>query len=137
GENVEMDLGDLISQFQAGLEEQLDRDPQGHYDLAMSYWDMGLHDQALGEFQIAGQDLGFRLRSAEMIGRCLVERGDLDDAVDRFRYALTLPELDPAGRLDILYRLGATLEAAGRTEEALGEFERIYSADPSFPDAAA
>ena len=41
-----------------------------------------------------------------------------------------------ASSLDMRFQLGLALEAAGRPRESLDEFERIYTADPSFPDAA-
>jgi hypothetical protein len=34
------------------------------------------------------------------------------------------------------YHLGLALEAAGRGEEALAEFERVYAAQASYPDVA-
>jgi tetratricopeptide (TPR) repeat protein len=136
GEPIGMDLGVLIAEFQRGLDEQLDCDPQGHYDLAMSYREMSLHDQAIQSFRVAARDSHFRMRCTEMIGRCLLERGDFEEAVQEFRAALALPELPMGSSLDMRFHLGLALEAAGRPRESLDEFERIYTADPSFPDAA-
>ena len=39
-------------------------------------------------------------------------------------------------RADMRYQLGLAHEAAGRLEQALAEFERVYSMHASYPDVA-
>jgi tetratricopeptide (TPR) repeat protein len=71
-----------------------------------------------------------------MIGRSMLDQGDLDGAVTTFRATLELAELDPTSVSDIRYQLGLSLEAAGRMQEALSEFEQIYAKAPSYPQVA-
>ena len=71
-----------------------------------------------------------------MIGRSLLDQGMFDDAAEEFRTALGLPGLDPAVSANLRYQLGLAHEAAGRAQEALGEFERVYAQQPSYPDVA-
>jgi tetratricopeptide (TPR) repeat protein len=133
---VDLDLGGLIAEFQKGLESQLASDPQGHYDLAMSYREMGLFDEALLSFQLAAQDPKLCVRATELIGRCLLDRGDFDEAATQLQRAIAMPGLDADATLELVLQLGLALEAGGRVREALQQFERIYAEEPSFPDVA-
>src|SRR5262249_41270576 len=116
GEAVTFDLGSLVSEFQRGVETQISGDPQGHYDLGMAYREMGLLEQAIEAFRQAGGDPGFAQRCAEMIGRCMLDQGNFEEAAQEFTRALDLPGLSPEGALDLRFQLGLAHEAAGRVE---------------------
>jgi tetratricopeptide (TPR) repeat protein len=134
--SVDLDLGLLINEFQRKLDVQLAADCQGHYDLGMSYREMGLFSEAIHSFELAASDPKFRVRASEMIGRSLLDQGDLDGAVTTFSATLSFDDLDPSAVSDIRYQLGLALEAAGRMSEALAEFEQIYAKAPSYPQVA-
>lgn len=136
-EPVVVQLGSLIAEFQERIQEQVARDPQSQYDLGMSYREMGLFDEAVQAFEAAGTNPDFRVRCSEMIGRCLLDRGDFDRAAEIFRATLMLPNIHPDGALDVAFQLGLALEAGGRTTEALQQFERIYVVEQNYPDVAA
>jgi len=136
GAAVSFDLGSLVSEFQRGVESQISGDPQGHYDLGMAYREMGLLEQAVEAFRNAGTDPAFSQRCAEMVGRCLLDQGSFDEAAQEFMVALELPGVTPEASLDLRFQLGLAHEAAGRIEAALAEFERVYTAMPSYPDVA-
>ncbi|MGH7743153.1 MAG: tetratricopeptide repeat protein, partial [Candidatus Eiseniibacteriota bacterium] len=131
---VTFDLGSLISEFQRGVETQLSGDAQGHYDLAMSYREMGLLEQAVESFRIAARDPALGLRAMEMIGRCYLDQGRFDEAIEEFDRALNDEALDPEARLGLQYEIGVAHQAAGRMSEALSAFENIHAQDPGFPD---
>ena len=135
-EAVTFDLGSLVSEFQRGVETQISGDPQGHYDLGMAYREMGLLEQAIESFRSAGREPGFAQRCAEMVGRSMLDQGRFEEAAQEFIVAMELPGLSPEGALDMRFQLGLAYEAAGRTEEALAEFERVYAGSPSYPDVA-
>jgi tetratricopeptide (TPR) repeat protein len=124
GQAVTFDLGSLVAEFQRGVEAQL------------SYREMGLLEQAVEAFRTAAQDPGFIHRSAEMIGRCMLDQGRFDDAAQEFESALASTQLPPHAAADLRYHLGLAHEAAGRPDRALAEFERVYAAQPSYPDVA-
>ena len=133
---VTLDLGSLIAEFQRGIESQISGDAQSHYDLAMTYREMGLLDQAVGCFRTAAHDPAFSSRSAEMIGRCLLDEGRFDEAAEEFARALEgLGESSEAG-VCLRFQLGLAHEVAGHAPEALAEFERVYAAQPNYPDVA-
>ena len=136
GEAVTFDLGSLISEFQRGVDAQLSDDSQSHYDLAMAYREMGLLEQALDSFRIAANDPEYANRCAEMIGRCLLDQGRFEEAAQEFSTALHSGKLDADTDMSLRYQLGLAYEAAGRVQEALGEFEHVYAAQPNYPDVA-
>jgi tetratricopeptide (TPR) repeat protein len=136
GEAVTFDLGSLISEFQRGVEAQLSGDAQSHYDLAMSYREMGLLEQAVESFRVAAEDPAYLSKSAEMIGRCMLDQGRFDDAAREFATALSQPVADTSLLTGLRYQLGLAHEAAGRTREALEEFERVYAAQANYPDVS-
>lgn len=131
-----IDLGNLIVEFQKGVVSQLASDPQAHYDLAMSYREMGLLEPAVESFRVAAREPAFFLRAKEMTGRCLLDLGQFDGAAEELRGALGAPDLRPAVAHDLRYQLGLALEAAGRLKEALEEFEGVYAAQANYPDVA-
>jgi tetratricopeptide (TPR) repeat protein len=71
-----------------------------------------------------------------MIGHCLLEEGRFEDAVGELSEALADPELDAEASVGIRFELGLALEAGGKNEEALAEFERVFEIQPSYPDVA-
>ncbi len=135
-EPVAVELGALIEEFRRAIAPELASDPQGNYDLAMSYREMGLVDEAVESFRRAAEAPEFRLRAGEFAGRCLLDLGRFDEAADALRLALTAPDVRPSAVVDLRYQLGLALEAAGRSSEALEAFEQVYAAQASFADVA-
>jgi tetratricopeptide (TPR) repeat protein len=136
GQAVTFDFASMLAEFQRGVEMQLSGDAQAHYDLAMAYREMGLSAQAIESFRLASKDLGFKLRAAEMIGHCLLEEGRFEEAAHELNEALADPRLDSECAVGIRFQLGLALEAAGRSREALTEFERVFEVQASYPDVA-
>jgi len=133
---VPPELDSLLSEFRRGVESQIAGDAQSHYDLGMTYREMGLTEPAIEAFREAGRDRAFQQRCAEMIGRCLLDEGRFEEAIAEFETAVALPTFAPETLASLRFQLGLAHEAAGRTAEALGEFEQAATAQPSFPDVA-
>ncbi|HTM58579.1 MAG TPA: tetratricopeptide repeat protein [Candidatus Udaeobacter sp.] len=136
GEAVTFDLGSLISEFQRGVEAQLSGDARSHYDLAMSYREMGLLEQAVEAFRTASDDPECGVSALEMSGRCLREQGRFEEAVEEFGRALSRPGLDATARLGLHYELGMAHQGAGELEAAIAEFEIVHGERPDFADVA-
>ncbi len=133
---VTLDLGSLIAEFRTGIESQISGDAQSHYDLGMTYREMGLFDQAVECFRTAARDPRFASRAAEMVGRCLLDEGRFDEAVEEFTRALKgLEDASEAG-ICLRFQLGLAHEVAGHAPDALAEFERVYAVQPNYPDVA-
>ena len=135
-EAVTFDLGSLLVEFQRGIEAQLSGDAQSHYDLAMTYWEMGLIEQAMDSFRLAAADATFSSRAAEMIGRCLLDQGRYDEATSEFQIALQSPDLPADAAIGLRYHLGLALEAAGNLKDAVAEYERVFALQANYSDVA-
>ncbi|HVP14775.1 MAG TPA: tetratricopeptide repeat protein, partial [Terriglobales bacterium] len=133
---VTLDLGSLIAEFQHGIEAQLSDDAQSHYDLGMTYREMGLFDQAVECFRAASRSPDFAERTAEMIGRCLLDQGRFEEAVEEFQRALERLGDRPMVGTGLRFQLGLAHEVAGHVSEALAQFERVYAEQPNYPDVA-
>ncbi|MGH7724187.1 MAG: tetratricopeptide repeat protein, partial [Candidatus Eiseniibacteriota bacterium] len=137
-EDLDVDLGELLSAFQEGVREQVQADDAAsHYDLGMTYRQMGLLDEAVAEFRLAARDPEFSIKCTDMLGRCLLERGDFGAAIAEFERGLALPGLPSDIALSFRYSLGLVLEASGRIMEALEQFEGVFALQPNYPDVAA
>jgi tetratricopeptide (TPR) repeat protein len=136
GQAVTFDFASMLAEFQRGVEAQLSGDSQACYDLAMAYREMGLVDQAIESFRLAGKDAQFSQRCAEMVGRCLLEQGRFEDAARELGEALALAAPGSEVVVGVRFELGVALEAAGRTQEALAEFEQVFAIQPNYHDVA-
>ncbi len=137
-EDLDVDLSDLLSAFQAGVREQVQADDaSSHYDLGMTYRQMGLLDEAVAEFRLAARDAGFSIKCTDMLGRCLLERGDFGAAIAEFERGLALSGLTAESAFAFRFSLGLVLEASGRSMEALEHFEAVFAGQPNYPDVAA
>lgn len=104
------------------------------YELAELYWEGGMIDEALEQFQLAQKQPKMRLFAIVYLGRCFSEKGQYDMAVEQFKKALADMLVMDANKLDTLYYLGLTYERMSRKAEALDCFKQIYSADVTYRD---
>ncbi|HEY7531056.1 MAG TPA: tetratricopeptide repeat protein [Gemmatimonadota bacterium] len=110
-------------------------DLQSHFDLGVAFRDMGLVDEAVREFQLAARGEVLRGRALEMIGRCHLERGHAELAVNCFRRGLEA-ETIPEHVRSLRYYLARALQDSGEAPAARLEYERVVAEDASFLDAA-
>ena len=136
GQAVTFDFASMLAEFQRGVEAQLSGDSQACYDLAMAYREMGLAEQAIESFRQAARDPQFSQRCAEMIGRCLLEEGRFEDAALELTGALALASPGSEAVVGVRFELGVALEAAGRAQDALSEFEQVFELQPNYHDVA-
>jgi len=133
GEAVTFDLSGLLSEFQRGVEAQLAGDAQSHYDLGMTYREMGLLEQAVDSFRVAVGDPRLAPRALEMIGRCHADQARWAEAVGEFRRALQQP-MEPGADGELRFHYAQALVELGETEAALAEYEAVSATMPGFED---
>jgi tetratricopeptide (TPR) repeat protein len=109
-------------------------DPSTHGDLGIAYKQMGLYDAAIDEFKQLATDPKRAVFALTMIGECVEAKGDLGEAVGRYKEALNLPQATPQESIGLYYLLGAVFEQLGDAREALYFFENVGKRDPSFRD---
>jgi hypothetical protein len=131
----EKDFADMLAQFKEKIAENLAADDwSSHYDLGLAYKDMGLVDEAIGEFQTALRGGGERLKVYEELGQCFIGKNQYNVAVKLLNRALQMPFDDEADLVGVYYQLGICYEGLGRKEEARESYERVIGLDISFRD---
>jgi tetratricopeptide (TPR) repeat protein len=135
--NEEDDFNSLLRHFKEGVARSLGEDDHdSHYDLGVAYKEMGLLDDAIGEFQMALRSRNNRLASYEALGQCFIEQQNFKVAVTVLSRALHEPAIRDGQQVGVLYLLGYSCEALQRFDEARGYFERVYATDILFRDVA-
>ncbi len=133
----ERDFDEMLAAFKKGIKENLDEeDWQAHYDLGVAFKEMGLLDEAIGEFQKALRAPPGRLKAAEALGQCFYEKGQFSVAATVLRRAV---ETDPSGdesKIGLLYSLGRCEEEQGRVDRALESYQRVFAVDIGFQDVS-
>lgn len=135
--DTSMDLDDIISDFKAGVDQHIEKeDYASHYDLGFAYKDMGLIDEAIGEFQIATRGSKQRLKAFEMLGLCFLEKDELELALKQFQRGIATPGHEEFEYLGLHYNIGFVNERLQNWEEAKKAYEEVYVVDISFKDIA-
>jgi tetratricopeptide (TPR) repeat protein len=127
---------DALAEFKRALDQNLPiEDHQAHYDLGIAFKEMGLLDEAIGEFQKALRAPEVRLRTSEALGQVFFDQNRPAVAEAVLRSVEKGPEGD-AEKIGVLYWLGRALEAQGKDAEARGCYERVLAVDVGFVDAS-
>ncbi|MEK6698858.1 MAG: tetratricopeptide repeat protein [Nitrospirota bacterium] len=134
-------LDDIFQEFKKGVEAQAGReDTDTHYNLGIAYKEMGLLDEAIGEFLLTPEGEPKFIQSRYMLGLCYMEMGDFRKATVEIGNALNYSESlasDAEDRLSMNYDLGLAYQGAGEMSNALGQFQKVSAEAPGFRDVAA
>jgi tetratricopeptide (TPR) repeat protein len=134
-QDEQREFHEILEQFKRGIDENLDSDDyQSHYDLGVAFKEMGLLDEAIGEFQKALRATEGRLRTSEALGMAFFEKGQYAACETILRKAVdSLDEGDDA-KIGLLYWLGRAAEAQGKEADAIRSYERAMVVDIRFMD---
>jgi tetratricopeptide (TPR) repeat protein len=117
-------------------------DPQTHYNLGVAFREMGLLDEAIGEFQKVVKGAGKEnfppnfLQACSLLAICFMEKKMPAIAVKWYVRALETPDLDDEALMSLQYDLGIAYELAGDARSALERFTEVYSQNIDFRDVA-
>ncbi|HEY8183176.1 MAG TPA: tetratricopeptide repeat protein [Thermoanaerobaculia bacterium] len=133
----EQSLEEIFKEFKKGVEQQLDsEDYDTHYNLGIAYKEMGLIDEAIGEFQLASKDHKRAVECASMLGLCFLEKGMPQLAIKWYRKGLDMPEIKEEEHLGLLYDLGSAYVEVGDSENAQKAFMEVYGLNTGYRDVA-
>jgi len=134
---VEDGFESIFSDFKKGVSATLDAgDFDTRYDLGIAYREMGLYEDAIGEFKICLDAPTRRFDSLYLMGLCARDLQRYGDAVHHLEQALALPDL-PGDRLaGVFFDLSLSQALAGDRDRACANMRRVLELDPSFPNAA-
>jgi tetratricopeptide (TPR) repeat protein len=131
----EVSIEDLFREFQRGVAEQVkEEDYDTHFNLGVAYREMGLLDEAIGEFQLALRAPEMFIDAASMIASCYTEKGLPEQAAQWYERALDAPDLVFEAKMGLRYELGRAHEAAGNGQAALASYAEVLALSPSFRD---
>ncbi|HUP66074.1 MAG TPA: tetratricopeptide repeat protein [Thermoanaerobaculia bacterium] len=131
----EQSLEEIFKEFKKGVEQQLDaEDYDTHYNLGIAYKEMGLIDEAIGEFQLASKDPRRMIECCSMLGLCFLEKGMPQLAIKWYQKGLEAPEISEDENLGLLYDLGSAFLEVGDTAAAQKAFLEVYGAKSNYRD---
>jgi pilus assembly protein FimV len=137
-EDFQYSVRDVFEEFKKGVQKVVKaEDVDTHYDLGIAYKEMGLIDDAIGEFEQARASAAGRPKEVDcltMIGMCQTSRLDWAQAVDAFKGALASAQTTAEQAKALRFEIGLALEGQGKVEEALRHFQTVAQADPTFRD---
>ena len=128
---------EIFQEFQDGVKAQLGaEDYETHYNLGIAYKEMGLFQEAIGEFKSCLQETPRFLDSSYMIAICHKELGEYNQAIEILETAIASPQYNDQRHLIMKYELGALLEVIGKKEDALRLYSQIHATDATYRDVS-
>jgi tetratricopeptide (TPR) repeat protein len=134
----EQTLEEIVEGFKKGVAEHLSpTDYDTHFNLGIAYREMGLLDEAIGEFQLASKDARYLVLCCSMLGLCFLDKGMPELAVKWYQRALEFPGIGEDDSLGMRYDLGNTYMALGDWETAYQTFVDLYGMNAEYRDVQA
>ncbi|MFZ5446236.1 MAG: tetratricopeptide repeat protein [Myxococcota bacterium] len=141
GDEYQVSVEEVFAEFKKGLEKVVKpEDVDTHYDLGVAYKEMGLIDDAIGEFSIARKGcLGKRkeIDCLSMIGMLQLSRGEVNQAIDAYQQGLQSEHAKGDVEKSLRYELGGAYEAANQAGKALGQYLKVQALDGNYREVAA
>ncbi len=137
-------LKEVFDEFRAELGEMgaEDEDLETHYNLGIAFREMGLLEEAIGEFQKVakandrGKAFRYAMQCCTLLGLAFMEKGQPAIAAIWYERALLTPGIDSESKLALRYDLGVAQESAGDLEAAVKSFSQVYAVNIDYRDVA-
>ncbi|HEY7826288.1 MAG TPA: tetratricopeptide repeat protein [Candidatus Acidoferrales bacterium] len=138
-------LAEVFQEFRSELGElgeDQDEDLETHYNLGIAYREMGLLDEAIGEFQKVakavqkGKPFAYTMNCSALLALSFMDKGEPQIAAVWYQNALEVPGLDHEAIMALRYDLGVALESAGESNAALDSFRKVYALNIDYRDVA-
>ncbi|HVT19608.1 MAG TPA: hypothetical protein VHQ90_25925 [Thermoanaerobaculia bacterium] len=134
----EQSLEEIVEGFKKGVAEQLSpTDYDTHFNLGIAYREMGLLDEAIGEFQLAAKDAHYLVSCCSMLGLCFLDKGLPELAIKWYRRGLEAPNVGEDDTLGLLYDLGCAYLTSGDHATAYKTFVEAYGINTNYRDVVA
>jgi len=137
-------LADVFAEFKEEMEQDsaVESDIENHFNMGVAFKEMGLYDEAIGEFQKAyhgAEHLPSNpnfIPVCTLLAHCFMEKSLPELAVKWLETALKAPGLDREGEMALRYEIGSSQETAGQRPAALESFMQVYSMNIDYRDVA-
>ena len=131
----EQSLEEIVEGFKKGMAETLSaEDYDTHYNLGIAYREMGLIDEAIGEFQLAAKDARYLVDCCSLLATCFLEKGFPELAIKWYKEGLESPTISEDETLGLWYELGDLYFSIGEEDQARQQFVEIYGINSSYRD---
>jgi DNA-binding NarL/FixJ family response regulator len=131
------DMVDTLVAFQElhrGLQQQLPRDDSyTHYELGITYMEMGLINSAMREFQIAARSPNLFQGACYLIAQCFLQKNMLNEAIQSLQQGLSR-DANGEEAVGLRYEMATTYRALGQKKEALSCFRQVHEKAGDFRD---
>jgi hypothetical protein len=137
-------LADVFADFKQEMEQDaaVDSDVENHYNMGIAFKEMGLYDEAIGEFQKAFHGAENSpshpnfIPVCSLLAHCFLEKNLPELAVKWLQNGLKAPGLDREGEMALRYEIGSAQEAAGQKAAAMESFMLVYALNIDYRDVA-
>ena len=131
----EANLQEIFREFRRGVEQQLSaEDYETHYNLGIAYKEMGLLDEAIGEFQLASKAPALAVECCSLLGLCFLEKGMPQLAIKWYGKGLSTPGIRESDTAGLLYDLGRVYQDTGDMNLAYQTFLEVYGINTNYRD---
>jgi tetratricopeptide (TPR) repeat protein len=138
-------LRDVFNEFKADMGEVAEAEEEGedletHYNLGIAYREMGLLEEAIGEFQKvakamqSGRPFKYSMQCYTLLGLTFMDKGQPKISAIWYEKALKTPDLDPESVMAVRYDLGLAQDLAGDYKAALDSFSQVYAMNIDYRD---
>lgn len=128
-----LDVESVFAQFKRGVQQQVGlEDTETHFDLGIAYKEMGLLNDAIGEFRLCLVNPQRVCIAETMIGLCHIEKDEVAEAVIHYKKGLYAGHKTDREELGLYYELGRAYELLGDPKEALYYYEKVKKRDGTF-----
>jgi tetratricopeptide (TPR) repeat protein len=140
-----IDLMGMFGELKEELEQDQaagDDDPETHYNLGVGFREMGLLEEAIGEFQKVchsvdrGHAFPQLMQTYTWLAQCFLDKGVPEAAVRWYEKALKLPGIDEEAQTALHYELASAHETAGNKSAALNHFTEVYASNIDYRGVA-
>ncbi len=131
-----VDIRVAFQEFFKGLQQQLAKeDFETHYELGVSYLDMGIINSAIREFQMAARSPTLFQASCYMIAQCFLKKNMSKEAIQSLQRGLSR-DANSEEAVGLHYEMAIILRELGRRKEALSYLQRVREKDENFREAS-
>lgn len=116
--------------------EKFPNDLQLHYEQGMLYFDNGMFQEAIPEFEEAAKVPQRKDLSVTYIGRSYASLGEYDKSVETFKKILEGMTFMDNQKMRTLYYLGCTYELMKDEDSAQDCFKQVFDSNPNYMDIA-
>lgn len=120
----------LLKEFKGKISQEIEEgDVETHYNLGIAYKEMGLYDDAIQEFVLTSRFSQKAYDSFIMVATCLSEKKEYEKALEFYKKALKMPDLEEQKLAGIYLEVGTLYEKIGDIKKALFCFNKAFSID--------